>query len=112
MRLSLILCAALLALVLALAALSYLWTPGDVTAMDIANRMKPPGAAGLLGTEHFGRDMLSMIMVGARVSEFWEATPSFETVAKVGSSLSRGKVKLDQGWKFSKSWESESLPML
>ncbi|NRB34558.1 MAG: ABC transporter permease [Rhodobacteraceae bacterium] len=68
MRLSLILGAALSALVLALAALSYLWTPGDVTAMDIANRMKPPGAAGLLGTDHFGRDMLSMIMVGARVS--------------------------------------------
>jgi len=68
MKLNLILGAAISALVVALALLSYVWTPGDHTTMDIANRMKPPGASGLLGTDHFGRDMVTMIMVGARTS--------------------------------------------
>jgi peptide/nickel transport system permease protein len=36
--------------------------------MDIPNKMKPPSAAHPLGTDHFGRDILSMIMVGARTS--------------------------------------------
>jgi peptide/nickel transport system permease protein len=42
--------------------------PQDVGAMDIPNRMKPPSGAHPLGTDHFGRDILSMIMVGARTS--------------------------------------------
>ena len=40
---------------------------GDVF-LDIANKIKPPSARNLLGTDHFGRDILSMIMVGARTS--------------------------------------------
>jgi peptide/nickel transport system permease protein len=59
----------LLAGLFALAALvSFFWTPQDVTALDIAARLQPPSAAHLLGTDHFGRDVLSMLMVGARVS--------------------------------------------
>jgi peptide/nickel transport system permease protein len=50
------------------ALLSFIWIPQDVAAMDIPNRMKPPSAAHPLGTDHFGRDILSMIMVGARTS--------------------------------------------
>lgn len=58
-----------LAGVFALAALlSFLWTPYDVTALDIAARLQPPSAAHWFGTDHFGRDVFSMIMVGARVS--------------------------------------------
>ncbi|NNU78858.1 ABC transporter permease [Halovulum dunhuangense] len=52
----------------AAALLSFVWTPFAVDGVDIANRMRPPGGAHLLGTDHFGRDMLSMLMVGARVS--------------------------------------------
>ncbi len=48
--------------------LSFVWTPASVEAIDIANRLKPPNAANLLGTDHFGRDILSMLMVGARTS--------------------------------------------
>lgn len=60
---------ACLTMVFVLAALvSFLWTPYDVTGIDIANKIKPPSARNLLGTDHFGRDILSMIMVGARVS--------------------------------------------
>src|SRR6056297_3736167 len=50
------------------ALLSFVWTPISVEAMNIANRLKPPGAGNLLGTDHFGRDILSMMMVGARTS--------------------------------------------
>ena len=48
--------------------LSFVWTPDSVEAMNIANRLKPPSADNLLGTDHFGRDILSMLMVGARTS--------------------------------------------
>jgi peptide/nickel transport system permease protein len=48
--------------------LSFLWTPYDVTILDIPSRFQTPSAAHWLGTDHFGRDILSMIMVGARTS--------------------------------------------
>ena len=54
--------------VVGLALLSLVWTPYSVTAMDIRSRLQGPSASHLLGTDHFGRDVLSMIMVGARVS--------------------------------------------
>lgn len=50
------------------AVISFLWVPYDVTALDIANKIKSPSLAHPLGTDHFGRDILSMIMVGARTS--------------------------------------------
>lgn len=60
---------AVLTLIFVLAALiSFVWTPFDVTGIDIANKIKPPSWRNPLGTDHFGRDILSMIMVGARVS--------------------------------------------
>jgi len=60
---------ALLCAVFIVAALaSFIWTPFDVTKLDIANKFKPPGLPYALGTDHFGRDILSMIMVGARTS--------------------------------------------
>ena len=50
------------------ALISLVWAPYDITQMNIANKIKPPSAAHWLGTDHFGRDILSMIMVGARTS--------------------------------------------
>lgn len=50
------------------ALLSFLWTPYDVAALQIADRLQPPSATHWFGTDHFGRDVFSMIMVGARVS--------------------------------------------
>ncbi len=55
-------------LVLGLALLSFVWTPYDITTMDIPNKLQTPSAAHLFGTDHFGRDIFSMIMVGARTS--------------------------------------------
>jgi len=50
------------------AAVSFVWVPYDITVFDIANKIKGPSAAHPLGTDHFGRDILSMIMIGARTS--------------------------------------------
>jgi peptide/nickel transport system permease protein len=50
------------------ALLSFVWTPFDHAAMDIPAKLKPPQAPHWFGTDHFGRDMFSMIMVGARPS--------------------------------------------
>ncbi|SDI88141.1 ABC transporter permease [Lutimaribacter saemankumensis] len=68
MNRNLVLGAGLTAIFLLAALLSFAWVPQDVTQMDIANKIKPPSAAHPLGTDHFGRDILSMIMVGARTS--------------------------------------------
>ncbi|MCR8549352.1 ABC transporter permease [Salipiger sp. P9] len=65
---NLLLGAALTSVFLVAALLSFVWTPYDTGAMAIAERLRPPSAAHLLGTDHFGRDILSMIMVGARTS--------------------------------------------
>ncbi len=56
------------ALVALMALVSFAWTPYDITVLEVANRMKPPSSVNLLGTDHFGRDILSMIMIGARNS--------------------------------------------
>ena len=50
------------------ALLSFVWTPFDHAAIDIPSKLKTPQMMHWLGTDHFGRDMLSMIMVGARTS--------------------------------------------
>ncbi|GAA2818055.1 peptide/nickel transport system permease protein [Aminobacter aminovorans] len=54
--------------VAAMAAVSFFWTPFDVIRLVVADRMQPPSAAHWFGTDHFGRDVLSMIMIGARNS--------------------------------------------
>lgn len=51
-----------------LALTSFVWTPYDVALQNIPNKLKPPSADHWLGTDHFGRDIFSMIMVGARTS--------------------------------------------
>lgn len=50
------------------AVVSIVWTPYDFAAQNIPNKFKPPSAEHWFGTDHFGRDMLSMIMRGAQTS--------------------------------------------
>ncbi|MGI9402403.1 MAG: ABC transporter permease [Rhizobiaceae bacterium] len=54
--------------IFAIGIVSFIWTPYDVTKLVIADRLQPPSAEHWFGTDHFGRDILSMIMVGARNS--------------------------------------------
>ncbi|MCZ0960136.1 ABC transporter permease [Paracoccus benzoatiresistens] len=68
MRIGLILGGALAGLALASAALSAFWTPHDVSQLAIAQKLLPPSAAHWFGTDHLGRDILSMAMLGARTS--------------------------------------------
>lgn len=66
--LSLTVGAALTAIVVVTALIAFVWTPYDVEAVDIAAKLTAPNAAHPFGTDHFGRDVLSMIMVGAQNS--------------------------------------------
>ena len=50
------------------ALVSFVWTPYDVEAIDISSKLLAPSLQHLVGTDHFGRDVLSMIMVGERNS--------------------------------------------
>lgn len=60
---------AALSLLLVLAALlSFFWTPGSPYDMDMDAALRPPGAAHWLGTDAFGRDVASLLLVGARNS--------------------------------------------
>ena len=58
--------AALVGAVALTALVSFVWTPWPPLAIDIAARLQGPSAAHWLGTDHFGRDTASMIMLGAR----------------------------------------------
>lgn len=60
---------AVLSLLLALAALlSYLWTPHSPYEIDMGLRLLPPSSNYWFGTDAFGRDVASLLLVGARSS--------------------------------------------
>jgi peptide/nickel transport system permease protein len=65
---SLIAGGAIAALVTLAALLSLVWTPHDATAISVPDKFQAPSAAHWLGTDQLGRDVLSMLMVGARNS--------------------------------------------
>ena len=58
----------ILAVVVALALLGPALSPFPFDAMDIMARFEPPGPVHLLGTDEFGRDVLSRTLVGTRLS--------------------------------------------
>ena len=49
--------ATITALVAFTALLSFVWTPYDVTDLDIRSKLQWPNATHWLGTDHFGRDV-------------------------------------------------------
>src|SRR3990167_10365934 len=60
---------AVLSLLLILAAaLSLVWTPWSPYEMDLASKLQPPTGTHWLGTDAFGRDVASLLLVGARNS--------------------------------------------
>jgi peptide/nickel transport system permease protein len=44
------------------------WSPYDPLAQDVVNRLDPPSAQHLFGTDYLGRDVLSRVLYGSRVS--------------------------------------------
>jgi peptide/nickel transport system permease protein len=60
---------AVLSLLLVLAALlSLVWTPHSPYEVDMAAKLLPPGGGHWLGTDPYGRDVVSQLLVGARAS--------------------------------------------
>ncbi len=55
-------------LIVAAAIVSFVWTPYDATLIVVENRLLPPSLAHWFGTDHFGRDIFSMVLQGARTS--------------------------------------------
>lgn len=56
------------AVLIVLALLSLVWTPHPTDSVNIAARFGSPSLQHLLGTDFFGRDILSMLMAGALTS--------------------------------------------
>lgn len=71
----------LVTLLLVVVALGCFWTPFNPNAIDLDHTLASPSARHLLGTDEFGRDVLSRAMIGAQIS----ATIAFE--ATVGAIL-------------------------
>jgi peptide/nickel transport system permease protein len=59
---------ALLAVIVFVAIFAPLLAPHDPLQQNIISRLEPPSAEFLLGTDSFGRDVLSRLMYGARIS--------------------------------------------
>ena len=55
-------------IVIAAALLSYVWTPHPPTRINVPGRLALASSTHWFGTDHFGRDVFSMILVGSRNS--------------------------------------------
>jgi peptide/nickel transport system permease protein len=60
--------AVIVVLVVGTALLSYVWLPFDPAMMDIPARLEAPSFSHLFGTDAYGRDVLSLVMAGARTA--------------------------------------------
>jgi len=93
---------ALTIIVLAAAAMGAIYTPYDPIAVDFAQRLAAPSVAHWLGTDEWGRDVLSRVLSGATVSVSIAASTSLlatltgtlvgATAAFLGSWLDRAVV--------------------
>lgn len=59
---------ALTSVVAAAALVSFVWSPYDPTEIVVERRLLPPSLTHWFGTDHFGRDVFSMVLQGARNS--------------------------------------------
>ena len=51
-----------------MALLSLVWTPFGVLEIDVAQKLRPPSLTHWFGTDHLGRDIVSLILAGAQNS--------------------------------------------
>ena len=69
-KLKCILLSVLVGAVLLAAVFAKYLVPYDPYAQDLGNALKPPGGAHLLGTDRYGRDMLSRVIMGGQTTIF------------------------------------------
>lgn len=67
---SLVLGGLVVAVVLGMALLSFIWTPHDPTFVNATARLQGPSVEYWFGTDKFGRDVFSQILVGSRTTLF------------------------------------------
>jgi len=65
---SLFIGASLILFLFSLAVISVFYTPYDVNLMEITNKLASPSTTHWLGTDHFGRDILSRVMLGSQTA--------------------------------------------
>jgi peptide/nickel transport system permease protein len=78
--------AILVGAIVAMALLSYAWTPHDPFRVESGRRLLDPGSAYWLGTDKFGRDIASRLLVGARTTLF-VGVVAVGTAALIGTPL-------------------------
>jgi peptide/nickel transport system permease protein len=81
-RMNLVVGASVVAALVAIALLSLVWTPLPPAKMQIIHKLQPPFSFGLLGTDQFGRDVLSMLMVGC-----WNSLSIAIVAVAIGGTL-------------------------
>jgi peptide/nickel transport system permease protein len=67
-RATLVAGAGLVGFLVILALLSTVWTPYDTTSLDVVAKLQGPSWAHPFGTDQLGRDLVSVIMLGAQAS--------------------------------------------
>jgi len=72
----------LVAFLVIVATLSQVWTPYSPTRLQIAMKLRAPLDRGLFGTDHLGRDVASMLMVGA-----WNSLTTAAAAVALGGSI-------------------------
>jgi peptide/nickel transport system permease protein len=66
----------------AVAIVSLFWTPLSPSKMQIVHKLQPPLSFGLLGTDQFGRDVLSMLVAGS-----WNSLSIAVTAVAIGGAI-------------------------
>lgn len=86
----------IVAIMVLAAILGVVWTPYDPLKINFMARLRPPGGEYLLGTDEFGRDVLSRLLAGAS-SSVWISllTVTLAIVAGTAIGIVTGYVR---GW--------------
>jgi peptide/nickel transport system permease protein len=74
----------LVLLLVILALIGIVWTPYDPLRLDLAHRFLAPSWPHVLGTDEFGRDVFSRIIIGARTS-LWISLLTVSLAISVGT---------------------------
>lgn len=91
---SLVIGGAIVATVVLVALVSLVWTPDNPLAVDPAVRLAGPSGAHLLGTDEYGRDVLSRLMAGSQVTLY---VGTLSVLIAVGVGVPAGLLAAQRG---------------